>query len=735
MITKISIKKVASYGENPAVLVTDEKINFIYGLNGVGKTVFSKYLANKDSSGFNSCSIEGLSNEKILVYNQDFIEKNFVEKSTQKGIFTLSSENKEAEEKIKKAEKIIEEIDLQLRDKGSKKGLQIDLEKRNEEIKVLQNNTETKTWEIKTKYSGGDRILEFCLDGMKGSQKSLFDHILEVRKPDNKPKKIIEDLKKEAEATQGENAKTYDENKIKKVDFYFLEIEENSIFQETIIGNENLKIAGLIRKLNNSDWVKQGLEYTEEPHKKEEGKELKNEKCPFCQAETISEDLYKQIQNYFDEDYQKKVLELNDLDSRYFNAYSIVKNNEHQYLENPFIKNRETEFKLLFNNFVQKLSNNWSEINKKVKNPSQVVTLKSTLLEKSALNDFLDKIIEETKEHNLKIQNKEQTKKEIIYNFWQVMRWDYDQTIENYFSQKDKLIQEKKIIEDEILKLTLEKAGQDQIIKNAQKESINIDDAINNIKNELKFFGAEGFTIIKVNKDSYKLQRFGESETNFKTFSEGEKTIISFLYFLELCKGRESEEEGLVEKIIIIDDPVSSLSHIYVFNIAQLIRKLIVDDNCKQIFVLTHNLYFFHELLHRQKKKKLFRLIKSPSSGSSILEIQQKDIQNDYQSYWQVLKDHGDGNASDALLANSMRNILEHFFGFIDKEDFSEITKNLEKEGKYCFFVRYINKESHSDAINICDTKEIDSNIFKEAFKKIFQDNGYEEHYKKMMGN
>ncbi len=735
MITKVSIKKVASYGENLAVLETNEKINLIYGLNGSGKTVFSNYLANKDSSDFCNCSIEGLNNEKILVYNQDFVEKNFHEKSTQKGIFTLSSENKEAKEKITKAEEKIKEIDLQLKNEELETGLQIDLGKKKIELNTLQNNTETKTWEIKTKYSGGDRILEFCLDGMKGSQKSLFDHVSKIEKPKNKPEKTIEDLKKEAEATQTEKAKTYNEEEIKKVVFYFLEIEENTIFQEVIVGNDNLQIAGLIKELKNSDWVKKGLEYIKEPHKEEGREEHENERCPFCQEQTISKDLYVQIQNYFDEGYQKKILELNSLDSNYFSVYNAIKNNEHQYLENPFIKNRETEFKLLFNNLIQKLSNNWSEINKKVKNPSQVAILESSLLEKSALNDFLDEIIKEIKAHNLKIQNKEKTKKEIIDNFWQIMRWDYDQTIENHYTQKDKLDQEKKGIDDRIVEFTNKKTAQEKIIKDAQKESINTDDAIDNIKNELKFFGAEGFTIVKVDKDFYKLQRFKESGTNFKTFSEGEKTIISFLYFLELCKGKESKDEGLMEKIIVIDDPISSLSHIYVFNVAQLIRKIFSSDKYKQVFVLTHNLYFFHELLHRQKKKKLFRITKSLNNGSSISEMQQNEIQNDYQSYWQIIKDHSNGNASNALLANSMRNILEHFFGFIDKESFSEITKSLESEEKYCFFVRYINKESHSDAINICDTKEIEPDIFKNAFQKIFKDTGYEDHYNKMMSN
>jgi len=189
---------------------------------------------------------------------------------------------------------------------------------------------------------------------------------------------------------------------------------------------------------------------------------------------------------------------------------------------------------------------------------------------------------------------------------------------------------------------------------------------------------------------------------------------------LELCKGRESEDEVVVEKIIVIDDPISSLSHIYIFNIADLIRKTFFTDEYQQVFVLTHNLYFFHELLFKSKQldKKLFRITKDNSNKSDILEMQQNEIQNDYQAYWQVLKDHNTGKSSNALLANSMRNILEHFFGFINKDTSQQITKNIEQGEKYSFFIRYINKESHSDLNTISDTKEIDPAIFKEAFKK-----------------
>ena len=45
MITKITLDKIASY-KNATALETDKKINLIYGLNGTGKSTFSKFLNN-----------------------------------------------------------------------------------------------------------------------------------------------------------------------------------------------------------------------------------------------------------------------------------------------------------------------------------------------------------------------------------------------------------------------------------------------------------------------------------------------------------------------------------------------------------------------------------------------------------------------------------------------------------------------------------------------------------------
>ena len=730
MITRVSIKKVGSYGETPAILETAKKINLIYGLNGAGKTTFSNYLQNRESTSFSDCSISGISNEKILVYNQKFVEQNFYQ-DTQKGIFSLKSENKEAKEKIDLATETIEKLNKEIKNTESMTGFQFDLEKKQEEIETLQINSEEKIWKIKNAYYGGDRILEFCLEGKIASKKSLFEHISKVQKPIIKPPKTIENLKAEAEATQGENPNIYDESLVKRIDFSFWKIEGEEIFKEVIIGNENSQVAELISKLNISDWVKEGKSFLHKPGEK-------NETCPFCQQKTISKDFHDEIQNYFDDAYQSRITSLENLESKYWNEYQKIKDLESELLKIDFIKSKETDFKLLFKNFIDKISNNWSKIRNKIKSPNVIFDLESSILDQKVLNEFLNTIVGEIKTHNEKVENKQATRNQIISDFWEIMRWEYDQTIENYVSQSNKLQIEKSAIEAKISDLNSQLLVQRTIIQNEQKEMVNIQDAIDAINCELIYFGLDGFSIVPAGEKSYKLKRPSEDIAKFETLSEGEKTVISFLYFLELCKGKAEDNEVVTEKIIIIDDPISSLSHMYVFNVAQLIKKNFFNDDYKQIFILTHNLYLFHELIkytERKKeaeKSKLFRITKNQNKESLIFEMNTDEIMNDYQSYWKILKDHDKNMVSDSILANSMRNILEYFFGFIDNDKYE---KSIEKltDGRYSYFLRYINRESHFDRVNISDTKEIDPLIFKDAFKKIFTDSGHEDHYNRMM--
>lgn len=111
MLNSINLNKVKSY-KNKVSLVTDKKVNLIYGLNGAGKSTFSNYLHDRNDHKYKDCSIDGLnSNHELIVYNQKIYSGEFFEADNLKGIFTLSKQNKDAEIKISNALKEIKKLE------------------------------------------------------------------------------------------------------------------------------------------------------------------------------------------------------------------------------------------------------------------------------------------------------------------------------------------------------------------------------------------------------------------------------------------------------------------------------------------------------------------------------------------------------------------------------------------------------------------------------------------------
>lgn len=714
------MNQVASY-KNSVVLETDKKINLIYGLNGTGKSTLSDFLYNPSDSRFFDCVTEGQNNEEILVYNQQFIRDYFYESENLKGIFTLSKENKEAEEKVRATEKGIERLEsLKTSKTEEKTNSEIDLNKK-------KKNAENRTWEIKTKYAGGDRVLEFCLENLKGQKEKLFNHIFSIDLPEKKPIKTIEQLKKEVEAVQGNNAQKYD--LLPKIDFIENGIEANELFQKHIVGNENSTIAELIKKLENSDWVKQGLDFLPETISKD------GNACPFCQQITITSELKDKIENFFDESYKKDLDDISELKMSYeaeINRISI----KEIYTTNQFIKEEKDKFENLFNNFFDVLEKNKDLIGDKINAPSKIIRLTDSSKKIEDFNQFIDDMNLSIATHNSKIDNKDSTLGNIKNQFWKIMRWDYDQTISAFITDKSNSTQKVKSIDDELEKVNQKLHDLQEIAIKEQKKTINIEEAIGNINNGLTELGIDGFKIEKYKDELYQIVRTEYCSDTFKTLSEGEKMIISFLYFRELCKGKKTASSQAKKKIVVIDDPISSLSHVYIFNVGQMIKnEFLKFPNVEQLFLLTHSLYFFYEMTdinheRRKENQKLFRLMKN-STGTQLTDLKYEEIQNDYHSYWYIIKDN---QQPPALIANCMRNIIEYFFNFIERRDLNNVFQKPELQAtKFQAFCRYVNRESHSLGQNIFDFKEFNYDDFKEAFGLVFIQSGYEEHYKKMM--
>ena len=100
MIESIHISGVATYAAEPEILNELSKFNFVYGSNGSGKTTVSRVIASETDHP--TCRVTWRRGTKLqaMVYNRDFVAKNFGPATELKGIFTLGEKNADTLAKI-----------------------------------------------------------------------------------------------------------------------------------------------------------------------------------------------------------------------------------------------------------------------------------------------------------------------------------------------------------------------------------------------------------------------------------------------------------------------------------------------------------------------------------------------------------------------------------------------------------------------------------------------------------
>lgn len=717
MITELSMDGVASYKSKSTILPTN-KTSLIYGLNGAGKSTISEFLYNPSEAKFAKCSMRMSGPCEVLVYNQSFLNDYFYEQDNLKGIFTLSKENKLALQQIEvETKKLENHLEAQKSNLELSSGVAAKVEQ--EKAKASG-----KIWEIKTKFSGGDRVLEFCLEGLKRTE-LLFQHIVGLPLPDSAPDYTIDDLKAEASSIEGESAISL--TKASVLSAGWLSIEGDELWSKVIVGSQDGSVAEFIAKAGNSDWVKQGLQYISD--------EEDPQACPFCQQATLTKNIIDSIRSVFDEAYERDVKQLESIKSQYETLTSSL--SMYDISGSPLADKKLVEaWAGACEALRASIRENILHINNKIKSPSTPVVLVDTKPIVDQINDLIKSLNDVVDVHNDRLANKEKTKNNIRSCFWTLMRWEYDQTISAYLQSASELKDEAGKVEQEAAKINADINASKDKIANLRKETVNIEESIEHINAGLVEIGIDSFSVVPHGENFYRVSRPVDQENAFHSLSEGEKTVISFLYFMELCKGQKTATAIPQSKVVVIDDPISSLSHLYVFNIGQLIKKnFINNDHFKQVFVLTHSLYFFYELTHTNRDKRaetqhLFRVFKN-ASGSSVVSMRYEEIQNDYQSYWSIIKDP---NSPPALIANCMRNIIEYFFNFVEKNDFNNVfQKPALSSDKFVTFYRYMNRESHSLGQNIFDIKEFDYEVFKDGLRLIFEECGYAKHYQTMI--
>ncbi|WP_122550237.1 AAA family ATPase [Pseudomonas viridiflava] len=712
MIKNLILRGVSSYSHALNSQIGPlTKVNMFYGHNGTGKTTIGNYLQDPSDLVYHQCQTQPASADReILVYNHTFTDANF-QASSQPGIFTLNEGNIEAAKELEAAELALKQL-LAEHQTEVTAGNAIGESQKANKAELLDQ-----LWALKKPFDTGP--LRYCLVG-PNTKERLGDKLLALALVSS-----TDDFAGlAAEAEQLQSAGDAELPAIPAFRFAEGEVETSPLLSEVIAGSGDSYLSALITDLGNSDWVKHALRFHE------------REQCPFCQ-QTLPAGFYDEIRKVFDKTYEQRISHLNALKSRYEGAVARLKS---QFQRAEY---RAPEYQALLARLDALFTQNMQGLAAKLASPSMVITLESTEAQLGEINALIAEDQKKIDAFNLKVKDKKTHLENIKTRFWNCLRTDSDTLI----TSAKKVHGELGVKRDEKRKLAEEIRGKAQIHQDAialsKAKITNIDQAIDSINTSLSVLGLKGFLVVREEGElpRYKLQRPDQQADVFKTLSEGEKTLISFLYFLEVCNGELDEKGSKLrsERIIVIDDPISSLSHNYIYDIASMIHRRVLSpkERFKQVFILTHNLFFFHEMLNHLKKSDEFSLFRITKAAHSVITpMKATDVQNDYQSFWQAIKDAQAGRTSATVIPNMMRNILEYYFTFVHRLDKLQaaLATLADEDGDFKALYRYVNRESHADAVNLTDFGEIVPEHYVERFRQVFVRTGFEEHYDKMMG-
>ncbi len=683
-----------------------------YGHNGTGKTTIGNYLQDPGNLIYSDCNVQPTNPDReLVVYNHTFMENHFQE-SSQPGVFTLSEGNIEAENALLAAETELKKL-AEHRQAELDAGKALAAKQKAHRETFLDD-----LWTLKKQHDSSD--LKFCFAAINTRERL-------AEKVENLNLESVSDTFEilGLEARELQSASDQELPLLPSLSFPECDVERSPLLKEAITGSDSSYLSEIINDLGNSDWIKQAFRFIDKNH----------DTCPFCQQK-LQDNFYEELGKVFDQTYQRRIESLISLKDRYEAGANRLRA---QYLRPDY---KAPEFAISIAALEVILQKNCNSLAEKIVNPSAVITLDSSIETVENLNSLVKLEQEKTAAFNLKIKDKKTHLEKIKYRFWNCFRSASDSMLSSARAMRDDLETQISAKRQAIEIIKIQAQDQKQIITENRAKITNIDQSIDNINTSLSTLGLKGFLVVREDGDlpRYRLERPIQQQGVFKTLSEGEKTLISFLYFLEVCNGDLDSKSGKLKtnRVIVIDAPISSLSHNYVYDIASLIYRKVLSprDRFKQIFILTHNLFFFHEMLKHLKKAddfSLFRITKA--QYTNIISMKASDVQNDYQSFWQAIKDAQSGLTSVSVIPNMMRNILEHYFNFVHRQnELAEALEELaEEDNEFKALYRYVNRESHSDAVNLTDFGEIEPSHYIERFRQVFVRTGFEQHYEKMM--
>jgi wobble nucleotide-excising tRNase len=733
MISSIRLIDVATYRPAPVLFDSLLTVNFFYGANGSGKTSISRVVA--EPATFPSCQLvwkDGIPLE-TLVYNRDFVERHFHQVEELPGIFTLGDKDAEFLKKIEKANKELERIKDDL--VGLKKTLVGDDGKGGKvgALALAEETLKTACWKQKQQH---DNTLKEAFEGCRSKAEAFKQRVLDERASNKSELMTMAYIQGKAATLFADNIQRAEPLVAPDASSLFA-AERSSILGKKILGKSDVDVAEMIRRLGNSDWVREGRTYLS----------LNEKKCPFCQQGAPNR-LEDDLNDYFDESFERDTKEVLDLEAAFETAsktcmasFDRLVATQSLFADNAAIAALKKQFETL-------VALNRTRLLDKKREPSRIVGLESSEVLIADLGKLVNAANDAISAHNSIVTNLAKERATLKGQVWKHLTDDaLKDALKTYDQKKGELDKTIANLKAQIEKKEIDEKGKEAEIRMLESDVTSIQPTVNAINGLLLSFGFHGFSLAQAeSKRCYKLVRPDGTDAKL-TLSEGERTFVTFLYFYHLLKGSASESGVTNKRVVVIDDPVSSLDSDILFIVSTLIRKLCEDIRLKltsvqQVFLLTHNVYFHKEVtFHKSRRQgaafndETFWTVRKTKNQSEIAKHASNPIKSSYELLWLDVRERRAGNLS---IQNSLRRILETYFKMLGGMDLDKIHERFTGNEKLACraLLSWVNDGSHSahdDLYVAVDDSTVD--VYLDVFQRIFDGEGHIEHYNMMMAS